>query len=38
MRPEEANPLVPRGFGGPKFPEDVQVLHIFCWIDVLLYL
>ena len=24
MRPEEANPLVPRGFGGPKFPEDTQ--------------
>jgi len=24
MRPEEANPLLPRGFGGPKFPEDVQ--------------
>ena len=25
MRPEEANPLIPRGFGAPKFPEDVQV-------------
>ena len=36
MRPEEAKPLVPRGFGGPKFPEDVQVSHTFCWMDVLL--
>ena len=24
MRPEEATPLVPKGFGGPKFPEDAQ--------------
>ena len=24
MRPEDGVPLVPRGFGGPKFPEDAQ--------------